>query len=67
MLMSYLAVIDGPRAREIYGQMREAYNSALRRGTPPIPPFEEWQGLSSYCDNYNCRWAFLHIRVHVLQ
>ncbi|CAM9290797.1 unnamed protein product [Laminaria digitata] len=55
MLMAYLVVIDGPRARGIYDQMRAAYNSALRLGTRPIPPFDEWQGLSSYCDNYNCR------------
>lgn len=57
--MAYLAVIDGPRAREIYDQMRAPYNSALRPGVQAITPFDEWQGLSAYCDNYNCRWVFL--------
>ena len=59
MLMLFLAVIDGPRARGIYAQIREAYNSVLRPGARAIPLFEEWQGVSSYCDNYNCRWALL--------
>ena len=61
MLMAYLAVIDGARAQGIYERIREAYNSALRPGTKATPPFEEWQGLSAYCDNYNCRWVFLCI------
>ncbi|CAM9441637.1 unnamed protein product, partial [Laminaria digitata] len=55
MLLSILAVIDGPRARAVYDKMRAAYNLALLPGTAAIPPFEEWQGVASICDNYNCR------------
>ena len=61
MLLANLAVIDDPRARGIYDKLGAAYNSALRPGARPIPPFEEWQGVSSCCDNYYCRWVFLSI------
>lgn len=59
MLLANLAVIDGPRARTVYDKVTTAYNSALLPGTPAIPPFEEWQGVSSCCNNYNCRWVFV--------
>ncbi|CAM9640330.1 unnamed protein product [Laminaria digitata] len=59
MLLANLAGIDGPRARAVYDKMRVAYNSVLLPGTPAIPPFEEWQGVASCCDNYHCRWVFI--------
>lgn len=58
-LLANLAVLDGPRARAVYAKIMTAYNAALLPDTPAIPPFEEWQGVSSYCDHYNCRWVFL--------
>lgn len=61
MLMANLAVIDDPRARVIYDKLSAAYNSAIRPGSRPIPPFEEWQGVSSFCDNFYCRWVFLFV------
>ena len=58
MLLANLAVIDDPRARAVYVKIRAAYNSALLPGTSAIPPFEQWQGVSACCNNYNCRWVF---------
>lgn len=66
MLIANLAGIDGPRARAVYGKMRVAYNSVLLPGTLAIPPFEEWQGVASCCDNYNCRWVFICTRISQL-
>lgn len=43
--------------RELYEKLRAAYNPMHSSGTPPIPPFEEWQGISSCCDHIYCRWA----------
>lgn len=55
MLMANLVLIDGPRARGIYDQMMTAYNSSRGLGIQAFPPFDEWEGISAYCDNYYCR------------
>ncbi|CAM9290873.1 unnamed protein product [Laminaria digitata] len=55
MLLANLVLIDGSRARGIYDQMMTAYNSARSSGVQAIPPFDEWEGVTHYCDNYYCR------------
>lgn len=60
MILAGLAAIDDHVAREMYDTLRAAYNPSRARGTSPVPPLEEWQGLSSICENLQCRqvWAF---------
>lgn len=58
MLLANLVLIDGSRARGIYDQMMTAYNSARSSGVQAIPPFDEWEGVTHYCDSYYCRLVF---------
>ena len=38
-------------------ELRAAYNPVRRAGSPPAPPFEEWQGTSSICEHPYCRYV----------
>ncbi|CBJ28453.1 hypothetical protein Esi_0106_0024 [Ectocarpus siliculosus] len=55
IMMTALAVIGDSRARGMYDRLRRAYNSTRLPDSTPIPPFEEWQGVSSFCDTFYCR------------
>lgn len=55
IMITALAAIDDPRARELYNTMRVAYNSSGRPGAPPLPPLEEFQGITPCCDHFYCR------------
>lgn len=59
MELALLVHIDGTRARALYDRLRATYSSAQGPGAVPIPPFEEWQGVSTFCDQLLCRWVFL--------
>lgn len=59
MELALLVHIDGTRARAMYDRLRATYSSAQGPGAVPIPPFEEWQGVSAFCDQLFCRWVFL--------
>lgn len=46
-----------PEARELFDRVRSAYNRMRQPGALPIPPFEEWQGVSPICSSPLCRCA----------
>ncbi|CAB1102698.1 unnamed protein product [Ectocarpus sp. CCAP 1310/34] len=53
--LAALAAIDDSRARELYNRLREAYNPSLPTASLPVPPKEEWQGLVTFCHDFQCR------------
>ncbi|CAM9592766.1 unnamed protein product [Ectocarpus sp. 8 AP-2014] len=53
--LAALAAIDDCRARGLYNRLREAYNPFRPPASLPAPPLEEWQGLSAFCDHFQCR------------
>lgn len=55
LLMSVLATFD---ERVMYEDLRNAYNVVRPFDTMPIPPFEEWSGISPHCSHVYCRCAF---------
>ena len=50
-MLAALTGLADPRARETYDRLRASYNSCRRRDSPPVPPLEEWQGVSSICED----------------
>lgn len=52
-----LAALDASGARELYDTLRAAYNPFRPPGSPPVPPLEEWQGVSAICEDTYCRYA----------
>lgn len=44
------------RRDPMYEELRAAYNPMRRAGSPPAPPLEEWQGMSSVCEHPYCRY-----------
>eukprot|EP00752_Nemacystus_decipiens_P005054 g4589.t1 len=55
VMITALAAMDGGKARELYHTLRTSYNSARLPGTVPLPPLEEWQGISRCCEYIYCR------------
>ncbi|CAB1103083.1 unnamed protein product [Ectocarpus sp. CCAP 1310/34] len=55
IMVTALAAIGNSRTRGMYDRLRRAYNSTRFPDSSPIPPFEEWQGVSSFCDTFYCR------------
>ncbi|CAM9167230.1 unnamed protein product [Ectocarpus fasciculatus] len=55
--LAALAAMDDCRARGLYNRLREAYNPSRPPTSLPAPPLEEWQGLSTFCDHFLCRWV----------
>ncbi|CAM9395731.1 unnamed protein product [Ectocarpus sp. 12 AP-2014] len=53
--LAALAAMDDCRARGLYNRLREAYNPFRPPASLPAPPLEEWQGLSAFCDHFQCR------------
>lgn len=56
-MLAAIAALDTPGAREAYERLRAAYNSSRLRGSRAAPPFEEWQGMSSFCEDLYCRYV----------
>ncbi len=56
-MITVLAAMEGPEAQHLYSTLRAAYNANLPPGAPPLPPLEEWQGVSSCCDYFYCRYV----------
>ncbi|CAN0562062.1 unnamed protein product [Ectocarpus sp. 12 AP-2014] len=54
-MVTALAAIGNSRTRGMYDRLRRAYNSTRFPDSTPIPPFEEWQGVSSFCNTFYCR------------
>lgn len=52
-----LATLTDPEARKLYERVRAVYNCMHLPSSPPIPPFEEWQGVSLLCSSPICRCA----------
>ncbi|CAM9602925.1 unnamed protein product [Ectocarpus sp. 12 AP-2014] len=50
-----LAAIKDSRARAMYERLRSFYNSFRPAGALPVPPFDEWHGVTAFCDFFYCR------------
>ncbi|CAM9899503.1 unnamed protein product [Ectocarpus fasciculatus] len=50
-----LAAIKDSRARAMYERLRRSYNSFRPADALPVPPFEEWHGVGTFCDYFYCR------------
>ncbi|CAN0564035.1 unnamed protein product [Ectocarpus sp. 12 AP-2014] len=57
IMATALTAMRDSRARGMYDRLRRAYNSTRLPDSSPIPPFEEWQGVSSCCDSFYCRFV----------
>ena len=55
VLLGALAALDGPTAVDLYGRLRAVYNHSRPAGVLPVPPLEEWRGISSFCQEFHCR------------
>ncbi|CAN0123554.1 unnamed protein product [Ectocarpus sp. 6 AP-2014] len=53
--LAALAAMDDSRARGRYNRLREAYNPFRPPASLPAPLLEEWEGLSAFCDHFQCR------------
>ena len=54
--MAALTRLHSSCAQELYDSLRAAYNSCgPPRGSLPVPPLEEWQGVSMICEQPTCR------------
>ncbi|CAM9966772.1 unnamed protein product [Scytosiphon promiscuus] len=56
VMISIVAKIDDPRARELYDKLRATCNLTRSPGSLLFPALEEWPGMSAFCDNLPCRW-----------
>lgn len=43
-------------AGEMYDKVREGYNRVRPELTTPLPPMEEWPGMTAICDTVFCRY-----------
>lgn len=57
MMLAALAALDDSGARAVYDRLRAAYNPFRPIGSLPVPPLEEWQGMSRICDDLYCRYV----------
>ncbi|CAM9928481.1 unnamed protein product [Ectocarpus fasciculatus] len=55
-VLGSLAAMDDSRARDLYYRLREVYNRWRHPTCLPAPPFEEWRGISAFCDDFQCRF-----------
>eukprot|EP00903_Cladosiphon_okamuranus_P015988 g14766.t1 len=55
ILSAALVALDACDAREMYNMLRDVYNPFRPAGSSPVPPLEEWQGLSAICEDPYCR------------
>lgn len=52
-------------ARDLFEDLRASFNRMRLASALPIPPFEEWRGLSSICDHVYCRYLAPNIEMVV--
>lgn len=57
VMLAALAALDGTKAGELYGRLRAAYNPHRPPDSLPVPPLEEWQGISAFCEDFHCWWV----------
>lgn len=62
-----LSAMDGPRAGELYNALRTTYNRTRLPGAVPLPPLEEWKGISHLCKSCYCRYVRQRIPRAVLR
>lgn len=55
MIFAALATIDDTRAIGLYAKLRAAYNISRPPDSLPVPPLEEWQGVTAFCTDLHCR------------
>lgn len=53
-VLAALTTADGPDAQALYNNLRNIYNRMRCPEALPVPPIEEWQGVSHICDNFYC-------------
>ncbi|CAN0107563.1 unnamed protein product, partial [Ectocarpus sp. 6 AP-2014] len=53
-VLAALAAIDDSRARALYGRLRDVYNPSHSSTSLPAPRWEEWRGMSTFCDTFQC-------------
>lgn len=58
LVLEALTRIDASNSRDAYERLRGVYNSCCPPRSVPVPPLEEWQGLSSICKGFSCRYDF---------
>lgn len=61
MMLAALTALDDAGARGVYDRLRAAYNPSRPLGSSPVPPLEEWQGMSLICDDIQCRYTNPHV------
>lgn len=57
LMSAALVSLDVPGAREMYDMLRGVYNPFRPNGSPPLPPLEEWRGMSGICEDTYCRYV----------
>lgn len=55
VVLAALAALDDSRAEGLYDRLRTAYNPFRPPRSLPVPPLEEWQGVSLFCEDLHCR------------
>ncbi|CAM9203523.1 unnamed protein product [Ectocarpus sp. 12 AP-2014] len=55
VMLSAAASVGDSRDGGLYDRLRNACNLTRPPGSLAFPPLEEWQGISSFCDNVPCR------------
>lgn len=50
-------------SRGLYDKLRGAFNSVRLEKCPPLPPFEECQGVAAICSRMFCRYPLHFVRV----
>ena len=59
LFAALVVTIDDPKARQVYDRVRALFNGTRPPGWKPIPPFEEWQGISACCNHVHCRYVLV--------
>ncbi|CAM9627765.1 unnamed protein product [Ectocarpus sp. 12 AP-2014] len=54
-ILGSLAAIDDSWAGGLYNRLRGVYNPSRPSSSLPAPPWEEWRGISAFCDALQCR------------
>lgn len=57
IMSAALAALDISGAREVYNTLRDVYNRSRPLGSSPVPPLDEWQGMSAICEDTYCRYV----------
>ncbi|CAM9966701.1 unnamed protein product [Scytosiphon promiscuus] len=55
IMLIMLVALANPRAKELYNRLRAAYNLSPPPGYVKVPCWEEWRGVTAFCDKEGCR------------